>query len=158
MSLEILDERDPVDVFVGARVRALRRVRKLSQQALAEHLGISFQQVQKYETATNRISASMLHRITALFDVPISAVFEGAPAVDLGAVLPGLADPTEAPGVDALINTTGGLGLAEAFMRLPPALRGPLVDIAQAMARLATPPEDAARASDAARVGAEEPA
>ena len=133
---DIQDERDPVDVFVGARVRALRRLRDLSQQELAPHLGVSFQQIQKYETATNRISASMLHRIAVLFDVPVGALFEGAPNGERQGVLPGPADPAMAPGVDVLVNTTGGLGLAEAFLRLPPALRAPLVDVAQALVKL----------------------
>ncbi|USQ95305.1 helix-turn-helix domain-containing protein [Caulobacter sp. RL271] len=133
---DIQDERDPVDVFVGARVRALRRLRDLSQLELSRHLGVSFQQIQKYETAANRISASMLHRIAALFDVPVGALFDGAPSDDQRGVLPGPADPAQAPGVDVLVNTTGGLGLAEAFLRLPPALRAPLVDVAQALVKL----------------------
>ena len=54
---------DPIDVAVGARIRLLRKVRGLSQQALAEAAGVTFQQIQKYERGANRVSASMLTRI-----------------------------------------------------------------------------------------------
>src|SRR6201986_4924191 len=72
---------DPVDVAVGARIRLLRKVRGLSQQALAEAAGVTFQQIQKYERGANRVSASMLSRIAAALDTPVAEMFgESSPA------------------------------------------------------------------------------
>lgn len=69
----------PVDVYVGKRVRAARRSRGVSQQALAKRLGISYQQVQKYETATNRVSLSMLFEIAAALKVSYAYFFTHMP-------------------------------------------------------------------------------
>lgn len=66
---------DPVDVTVGTRIRFTRKLRNLSQQTLAEAIGVSFQQVQKYERGSNRVSASMLVRIADTLDVEISDLF-----------------------------------------------------------------------------------
>ena len=68
---------DYVDVHVGTQVRARRILLGLSQEKLAEGLGITFQQVQKYERGSNRISASRLYNIAQLLDVPITYFFEG---------------------------------------------------------------------------------
>jgi transcriptional regulator with XRE-family HTH domain len=64
-----------VDVIIGSRLRAQRLTRKLSQEELADSLGISFQQVQKYESGTNRISASRLKEVSDVLRVPISSWF-----------------------------------------------------------------------------------
>ena len=74
------DGPDPIDLFVGGRVRERRLQAGLSQQALAELLGVSFQQVQKYETARNRISASTLFRLSHVLGVPPGYFFEGCAA------------------------------------------------------------------------------
>lgn len=68
----------PVDVSVGNRVRLRRRLLGMSQQELARHIGIQFQQVQKYEVGANRISASRLWEIADALDVPVSFFFEAA--------------------------------------------------------------------------------
>lgn len=80
---------DPVDTRVGATIRALRKHRGMSQEALAQQLGVTFQQVQKYERGANRISASMLVRAAKALDVPVARFFDG---VDVEAVPP---DPLE---------------------------------------------------------------
>ena len=67
----------PVDSHVGARLRMLRRSAKLSQTELATSLGITFQQIQKYERGSNRISASKLFDAAQLLNAPISSFFEG---------------------------------------------------------------------------------
>jgi transcriptional regulator with XRE-family HTH domain len=128
-------DRDPVDVFVGAKVKMLRKLHRLSQQGLAARLGVSFQQVQKYEKGANRISAAMLYRIAGLFALPIGAMFEGLPA-EPDAPAEGAAD-SAGSGLAALIGTAGGRGLTEAFLRMPPASRALLIDIAEAMIRAA---------------------
>ena len=70
---------DPIDVHVGRNIRARRRVMSLSQQALAGTLGVSFQQVQKYENGTNRVSASALWRISQALGCSANDLFEGNP-------------------------------------------------------------------------------
>ncbi|WP_454853192.1 helix-turn-helix domain-containing protein [Rhizobium binxianense] len=68
---------DPVDIIVGRNVRRLRTRRRVSQLELGEALGLTFQQIQKYEKGTNRVSASKLHQIAMFLGVEISALFEG---------------------------------------------------------------------------------
>src|SRR5918911_3890216 len=70
---------NPIDRHVGSRVRMRRMLIGMSQEKLGEALGLTFQQVQKYEKGTNRIGASRLHRITNVLDVPIDFFYEGAP-------------------------------------------------------------------------------
>ncbi|MCB1334205.1 MAG: helix-turn-helix transcriptional regulator [Roseivivax sp.] len=67
----------PVDVHVGKRIRQRRWLIGMTQQQLAEHVGIKFQQIQKYETGANRVSASRLWDIADALDVPINFFFEG---------------------------------------------------------------------------------
>lgn len=100
---------DPVDVAVGARVRLLRKVRGMSQQALAEAIGVTFQQIQKYERGANRVSASMLSRISEALDTPISEFF-------------GRADDKASEAIDnvaALLAEPGALELLRAYSALP---------------------------------------
>jgi len=66
-----------VDLHVGSRLRLRRKLMRMSQMALAAHLGITFQQVQKYESGHNRVSASMLHAIAQVLKVPVGWFFEG---------------------------------------------------------------------------------
>jgi len=68
---------NPVDAHVGARLRMLRKLKSFSQEKLAQALGLTFQQVQKYERADNRIGASRLYQIAEALGVPVSYFFEG---------------------------------------------------------------------------------
>jgi transcriptional regulator with XRE-family HTH domain len=99
---------DPIDVAVGARIRLLRKVRGLSQQALAEAAGVTFQQIQKYERGANRVSASMLARIAKTLSVPVAEMF-GENAAYSGAV----------DEVAALLAEPGALELLKAYSGLP---------------------------------------
>ena len=74
----------PVDKHVGNRLRRLRALRGITQTALADETGVTFQQVQKYEKGANRISASRMWEISRVLDVPISSFFEGIPAARSG--------------------------------------------------------------------------
>lgn len=69
----------PTDVYVGSRIRLRRNMLGLSQEKLGEQLGITFQQIQKYEKGTNRVGASRLQAISEILDVPVSYFFEEAP-------------------------------------------------------------------------------
>ncbi|WP_417519775.1 helix-turn-helix domain-containing protein [Minwuia sp.] len=70
------DQPHPVDVHVGSRVRLCRTLKGLSQQKLAQTLGLTFQQVQKYERGANRVSASKLFELSQILDVPVAFFFE----------------------------------------------------------------------------------
>ena len=82
---------NPIDVHVGKRVRACRTMRDLSQSKLGKAINTTFQQVQKYEHGTNRVSASRLLLMSQVLDVPISYFFDGLPAEISGQRAPGLA-------------------------------------------------------------------
>ena len=73
---------DPIDVHVGCRLRLLRRERGISQEQLSASLGLTFQQVQKYERGVNRISASKMHAAATFLKVPLAALFTGLPDID----------------------------------------------------------------------------
>ena len=68
---------DPVDVHVGKLIRARRRARGMSQQELAKAIGVSFQQVQKYERGANRVSASKLFSVAKALDLRVASFFDG---------------------------------------------------------------------------------
>jgi len=70
---------NPIDVHVGGRVKMRRLMLGMSQETLGEHLGVSFQQIQKYEKGRNRIGASRLQHIARVLAVPVSFFFEDAP-------------------------------------------------------------------------------
>src|SRR4030081_1099582 len=72
---------NPIDKHVGSRVRMRRMMLAMSQEKFAEALGLTFQQVQKYEKGTNRISASRLQQSHNMLQVPVAFFFEGAPSV-----------------------------------------------------------------------------
>ena len=72
---------DPVDVHVGSRVRLRRTLLGMSQEKLGSALGLTFQQVQKYERGTNRIGSSRLYQLSRILDVPVSFFFDDMPEV-----------------------------------------------------------------------------
>jgi len=84
------DTPHPIDIHVGARVRIRRRLLGITQERLGEALGLTFQQVQKYERGSNRISASRLFELSRILAVPITYFYDGAEAlaVHAGDVLP----------------------------------------------------------------------
>ena len=90
---------DPVDAHVGAKLRGFRKTKRVSQTALAGAVGVSFQQIQKYESGTNRISASMLYGIARRLAVPIAGFFDGLPDPELGD--PSCQDDDEASRTDS---------------------------------------------------------
>jgi transcriptional regulator with XRE-family HTH domain len=104
------------DVYVGSRVRMRRLMLKMSQTSLGNALGLTFQQVQKYEKGTNRIGASRLQSISHILQIPISFFFEGAPKLK-GAKIKREASPLPSY-VSDFLTTRDGLALTEAFMRI----------------------------------------
>jgi len=78
--IKISEDIHPVDLHVGSAIRVRRKSMQISQSGLAEALGVSFQQVQKYERGTNRVSASRLYDIGACLGVSVDYFFEGLPS------------------------------------------------------------------------------
>jgi transcriptional regulator with XRE-family HTH domain len=97
---------DPRDVEVGRRVRAFRLNKGLSQEKLGGELGITFQQVQKYEKGTNRIGAGRLQRIAEILGVPVSEFFAPSSAPQSGTLY-------------ELVDTASALRLLRAYARIP---------------------------------------
>ena len=126
---------NPVDLHVGARIRMRRRMQGVSQEKLAEALGLTFQQVQKYERGANRVSASKLYEIAACLRTPVAYFFEGL--VDPSSADAGAEPPSAEQSVHAFLMTPEGLELARAFPRLPSGrVRRRVLDLVRALAGL----------------------
>ena len=107
---------DPVDRYVGSRVRMRRKMLGMSQGKLADALGLTFQQVQKYEKGTNRMGASRLQQIAHILQVPLVFLFEGAPRPP--GRPKGIAEAPSPAYVAEFLASSDGLALTKAFMRI----------------------------------------
>jgi transcriptional regulator with XRE-family HTH domain len=124
---------NPVDKHVGSRVRMRRMMLTMSQEKLGDALGLTFQQVQKYEKGTNRIGASRLQQISQILQVSVSFFFEGAP--NIHAEPDGMQEAPSPAYVSDFLATSEGLALTKAFMRIKePKLRRRIVDLVQEIA------------------------
>ena len=124
---------NPVDRHVGARLRMRRMMLAMSQEKLGEALGLTFQQIQKYEKGTNRIGASRLQQISQILQVPVSFFFEGAPNVN--ARSHGAQDAPSPAYVSDFLATSEGLALTKAFTGIrSPRLRRRIVDLVEEIA------------------------
>ncbi|ALL11903.1 helix-turn-helix domain-containing protein [Caulobacter henricii] len=131
---------NPIDLHVGARIRMRRKILGVSQERLAEDLGLTFQQVQKYERGANRVSASKLYEIARSLQSSVAYFFEG------------LADPTDATGVSEtgseqfvhdFLMTPEGLELAGLFPKISrPKVRRRILDLVRSMAEETAPDSD----------------
>src|SRR5205085_8334336 len=123
---------NPVDKHVGSRVRMRRMMLTMSQDEVGDALGLTFQQVQKYERGTNRISASRLQQSAHILQVPVTFFFEGAPSV------PGAPRVKGAPSPDYVADflaTSDGLALTKAFTQIKDAkLRRRIVGLVEGIA------------------------
>ena len=121
----------PIDIHVGTRLRKRRRMLGKSQEKLGEALGLTFQQIQKYEKGINRMGASRLQQAADILGVPVSFFFEG-----------GADGPFESDGsapspayINEFVSSEEGLRLAKAFMRITrPAVRLRLVALVRDLA------------------------
>jgi transcriptional regulator with XRE-family HTH domain len=124
-----------IDKHVGSRVRMRRLMLDLSQGKLGDSLGLTFQQVQKYEKGTNRIGASRLQQISEVLQVPVAFFFEGAPRLAGMSVQTGLDEAPSPAYVSDFLATSDGLSLTKAFMRIKdPKLRRAIVQLVQQIA------------------------
>lgn len=125
---------NPIDAHVGSRVRLRRMLLGMSQERLGESMGLTFQQVQKYEKGANRIGASRLFHISKILDVPVGFFFEEAPAVDGGASGPGMGEAASEAFILEFLNTREGLELNRAFAKIgDPKVRKSVVDLVRAL-------------------------
>ncbi len=125
---------NPIDKHVGSRVRMRRMMLNMSQEKLGDALGLTFQQVQKYEKGTNRIGASRLQQISHILQVPVSFFFEGAPRVG-GERHGGMSEAPSPAYVSDFLATSDGLSLTKAFMRIKSSkMRRHIVDLVEQIA------------------------
>ena len=127
---------NPIDKHVGSRVRMRRMMVGMSQEKLGDALGLTFQQVQKYEKGTNRIGASRLQQISSILQVPVAFFFEGAPQASNDDNIVVNLDGAPSPAyVSDFLATSDGLSLTKSFMRIKDAkLRRRIVDLVEQIA------------------------
>jgi len=126
---------NPIDKHVGSRVRMRRMMLGMSQEKLGDALGLTFQQVQKYEKGTNRIGASRLQQISHILQVPVAFFFEGAPHLAGTPSSTGLDEAPSPAYVSDFLASSDGLALTRAFMRIADTkLRRRIVDLVEQIA------------------------
>ena len=122
---------NPTDKHVGAGVRMRRMMLSMSQEKLGDALGLTFQQVQKYEKGANRIGASRLQQIAHILQVPVSFFFDGAPNAP-GQTHDGFSEAPSPAYIADFLATAEGLALVRAFTRIPDIkLRRAIVDMVE---------------------------
>jgi transcriptional regulator with XRE-family HTH domain len=114
---------DPLDVMVGAKIRIFRAHRRISQTQLAEQIGVTFQQVQKYEKGMNRVGAGRLSRIAAVLGVSVSEMFE-----------PSGYNPADSTSPFRLLAEPGALRVLKAYVRVDPRVRRAIADLVEGIA------------------------
>lgn len=122
---------NPIDVHVGSRVRLRRMLVGMSQEKLGDMLGLTFQQVQKYEKGANRVGASRLYQISRILGVSVQFFFDDMPAADgQGEV----SEDSTSPYVMDFVSSSEGLQLNRAFTRIDePAVRKKLLELVKAL-------------------------
>ncbi len=130
-----------VDVYVGSRVRLRRTLKGMSQQRLAEALGLTFQQIQKYERGVNRIGSSRLFELSEVLDVPPSFFFDGAPSqTESAAAGPGMAEAEPEPYEARQFARREILELVRAYDRIvDPEIRKRVFEMVKAVAAFTEP-------------------
>ena len=131
---------NPIDIHVGSRVRFRRMLLGMSQEKLAERLGLTFQQIQKYEKGINRIGASRLFDLAQVLSVPVQFFYEEVPAN--GAEVPqfapnGFAEGTAETSIVEFLKSRDGLELNKAFVRIQDVkARRAIVDLVRSLANV----------------------
>jgi transcriptional regulator with XRE-family HTH domain len=125
---------NPVDGLVGNRVRLRRMLTGMSQEKLGDLLGLTFQQVQKYEKGVNRIGAGRLFEIAKILNVKIDFFYEGAEELMSGLVR-GFAEDSNKPPVLEFVSSGEGLQLSVAFMKIKESqVRKRVIDLVKSLA------------------------
>ncbi len=108
---------NPIDIHVGSRIRLRRNMLGMSQEKLGENLGITFQQIQKYEKGTNRVGASRLQAIASILGVPVAFFFEDAPGQEASGNR-GFAEDSSMAFAVEFCGSPEGLQLNRAFVKI----------------------------------------
>lgn len=127
---------NPIDAHVGSRVRMRRMLLGMSQEKLGEHLGLTFQQVQKYEKGVNRIGASRLYDMANVLGVAVQFFYEDAPGKDSSVhTTSGFAETPDESYVVEFLSSRDGLELNKAFVKITdPRLRRTIIDLVRSLA------------------------
>ena len=124
---------NPIDVHVGSRIRLRRNMISMSQEKLGEALGITFQQIQKYEKGTNRVGASRLQQISQVLGVPVAFFFEDAPGET--PAHGEMAEANSSAYVVDFLSSAEGLQLNRSFARISDAkVRRKIVELVRTLA------------------------
>ena len=124
---------NPIDIHVGSRVRLRRMMLSMSQEKLGEQLGITFQQIQKYEKGTNRIGASRQQHIARVLSVPVAFFFEDAPPTP-GETPSGVSESKQTTYVVDFLSSSEGIQLNKAFVRIKDTkLRRRIIDLVRSL-------------------------
>jgi len=128
---------NPIDVHVGNRVRMRRMLVGMSQEKLGNALGLTFQQVQKYEKGANRVSASRLYQMASTLGVPIQFFFDDMPVLTRNKETDGLAEHSNAGVLMDFLNSSEGFQLSRAFSAIEDAVvRRRLLDLVKSLSKL----------------------
>lgn len=123
----------PVDVHVGGRIRMRRILLNMSQEKLGDQLGLTFQQVQKYEKGSNRIGASRLWELSRILDVPISFFYEGA--IEAEEQMEGFGESKQNDYVMNFVHSSEGLNMIRHFVKIEDSnIRRSVVQMIKSMA------------------------
>lgn len=131
--------KNPIDAYVGAQIKQRRTAVGMSQTVLANRLGITFQQVQKYEKGANRVGSSRLYEISEILDVPIQSFFDGVEDVieDAKVRKPDVrTKDSTLEKFDAFISSPGGVDVIKAFVEIEdPAVRRQIASLVKSVSR-----------------------
>lgn len=123
---------NPIDIHVGSRIRLRRNMLGLSQEKLGEMLGITFQQIQKYEKGVNRVGASRLQAISSFLNVPVAYFFEDAPGQD--DAVGGFAEDDGTAYVSEFLSSSEGVQLTRSFLKIKdPKVRRRIIDLVKTL-------------------------
>lgn len=127
---------NPIDIHVGGRVRLRRMLLGMSQEKLGERLGLTFQQIQKYEKGVNRIGASRLFDMAHVLGVPVQFFYEEAPTgVTPGTIDQGFSDRSADSSLFEFLNSREGVELNRAFLRITDnKVRRSIIDLVRSLA------------------------
>ena len=129
---------NPIDIHVGGRIRLRRMMSGLSQERLGEQMGLTFQQIQKYEKGANRVGASRLFQLAQVLEVPVSYFFDDLELEDQRHAR-GFAESKTQDFVLEFLNSREGLELNRAFVRIQdPQVRRRVIDLIRSLAEEAT--------------------
>ncbi|AZU02729.1 XRE family transcriptional regulator [Glycocaulis alkaliphilus] len=126
-------EPNPIDRHVGSRVRLRRQMMAMSQEKLGEELGVTFQQVQKYERGANRIGAGRLWHLARVLEVPVAFFYDGATGTAQQPT--GFAEGDQTPIVNDFLQSPDGVALAQAFSKITdPKVRRRVLELVRSLA------------------------